>query len=389
MDDAKAHSFRTLFEAYAGDGSSIVDHLYAAEASARREDPVLWLASDAIYAFAGGQLIKRILYREPTHGLIPLLAVAQLGAALGSLVYAANLNPQGDWEPAAQRLAIALKHAKGHDSRDFWDTVGVAAWEGRAERIHRMLCYGLRHTLSYLRHLDSENRDKYLKFSTLRREYLEDCPSRRTIGFNKVATGCLALTSSHCLLNVATHLRRLAVDWDRAVVVVSGQMERPTAALTPFTNPYCALLRHVSDGRLRHDRILFAPYAETRLHALLPQVVENPQVVDEALRRLAYPLLSQAAVAARMYDDYPSYLPALCVESPLHRGQSSVSAPPRITDPTDWYTWGTRLRVAMEDPQLLGCSAVASYILEELIANDMDPVSAELPGVDEDYPAAA
>jgi len=164
-------------------------------------------------------------------------------------------------------------------------------------------------------------------------------------------------------------LREKAIDWDRAMVLVSGQSGRPTAGVTWSTNNICNLIWKSSDRRIAPERIFVAPHAP----GLSVDNLSNAEALrdlEKAYREIWCQTQASVDVARKMFQAYEAF-----IFRPIE-----AEMLPAIKSLGDHAACVARLRRIMEDPQQLLSNCVADYIIDELHRCNHQPEDVQIPG---------
>ena len=108
----------------------------------------------------------------------------------------------------------------------------------------------------------AEQEPALLSFERLNAEYFA-APSSAAlpVPMNDVMFATFGLAFLDIAYRIGNWLRGQSIDWQRAMVLVSGQSGRPTAGATWASNNMCYLVWRASERKLPPDRILVAPHA--------------------------------------------------------------------------------------------------------------------------------
>jgi hypothetical protein len=163
-------------------------------------------------------------------------------------------------------------------------------------------------------------------------------------------------------------LREKAIDWDHAMVLVSGQSGRPTAGVTWSTNNMCNLIWKSSDQRIAPERIFVAPHAPGFSVDNLPNA-EALRDLEKTYRAIWCQTRASVDVARKMFQAYEAF---------IFRPNEAQTLP-AIKSLSDHAACVARLRRIMEDPQQLLSNCVADYI-DELRRCNYRPEDVQIPG---------
>ena len=373
-----------LFKLYTADPDSIGSHLtHAAESASAAGELVVTTGTDVAVFPGGGRSPAVESFRLSTRGFVELAAISHLGPAVAALVRMRELDPaRSPWRADAQRLIDQLRVAREANTEQLWrDQIAVAAWAGRVPKIIDLVDYACAITLDYL--LSALADESRLTFERLRACYLEaTAPGSPPIPFNHVmiATFCLtALDISHRMI---AWLRGRALDWERLMVLITGQSGRATAGLTWSSNNMCHLLARASNGRLAPARLYIVPHAPD----LAPTGGEEGDRwhrLEQQYRTLWFNTSVNAELAGRMFEGYPRYRFALPQAPVIDRTTEWVSELPAVASAQDMFALVSRLRFVLEDPRQLISNCVADFVIDRLCEHDGRPERVEIPGFSE------
>ncbi|MEU9335460.1 DUF5624 domain-containing protein [Streptomyces sp. NPDC048290] len=390
MSDHESPELVDLFTAYTAGPDSIGAHLRASAARGRSHDPLLVVTGADMALYPGDGVPPTVLpYRLSNRGFKELAAVSHLGTALASLVELYRTEPDGVWRTDAEMLLRRTRRARAANSPALWrDRIGTVALRGREDSVAVMVDYACAITERYLRRALAEPA-RYLHHATLRETFLEDGHPEVPVSFNRIMVATfflVGLDTSHRLIG---WLDAQGVDWARAMVVVVGQIGRPTAGVTWRTNSVAGMVLAASRGKLPLSHLYIAPHAAgfaTPVDGDLGEVT----AVEEQLRRLWAGTRVTVELGGAMFEGYPAFDPGDETTGPytVTDGGALVGEQPAIRSTDDWLSLVTRLRLVMEDPRQLLSGAVTDYAAQQLIAQDNDPSAVVVPGLDnEPYPA--
>jgi Domain of unknown function (DUF5624) len=371
-----------LFSTYTAGPASIGAHLAAASARGTEGDPLLVVTGTDIALYRGGGHPPVIQpYRLGNTGFKELAAVSHLGPAVATLARLRELG--SEWRADAARLLAATGKARAANGPTLWrDTLAIAAFAGREERIAALVDYSGRLTERFLARALDEPR--CLTMEAVRADFLEGLP----VPFNKVMIATFFLTGMDIAHRLIAWFDAAGIDWARAMVIVAGQAGRPTAGVTEESHSIAGVIRAVARGQLAPGRLYLAPHAPV-FPPYDPKSGDTSQAaaLEDGYRRLWAGLRATCELGAQMFDGYPGFVAAADTRVPVSPGTASVAAKPAVTGPGDWFALVTRLRVVMEDPRQLLSGAVTDYASSELVRHGNDPSAVTVPGLDgEPYP---
>ena len=384
-----------LFTTYTASPDSIGAHLAQAAVRDTEHDPLLVVTGTDLALYPGGGAPPVIEpYRLANRGFKELAGISHLGPALASLARLRELtgDEAGDdrgWRADAARLLTATKAARAASSPSLWrDHIAVRAFAGREERIAAMIDYSCLLTERFLqRALDDPG---YLTMAAVRRNYLEGpaADGALPVPFNKIMIATFYLTGMDIAYRLISWFDTVDIDWERAMVILAGQVGRPTAGVTEESHSIAGVVRVVSRDRLAAGQLFVAPHAPV-FPPFDPVTGDTSQgaALEGGYRRLWSVLRVTRELGGQMFEGYPRFAAPAAERAAIGPGTASVPGKPAVTGPDDWFALVTRLRVVMEDPRQLLSSAVTDYASSELVAHANDPSAVTVPGLDgEPYP---
>src|SRR5882672_7791211 len=121
-------SFRSLYEAYTGAGSTGL-HLTRHMVELTRQDPLLVVTGSDFVLFPGaGKPAIVEGFRNSTRGFVELTAISHLGPAIAWIFRLRELG-YAQWKQDAQRLIERTAAARENNTEAYWtDEVAVEAW---------------------------------------------------------------------------------------------------------------------------------------------------------------------------------------------------------------------------------------------------------------------
>jgi hypothetical protein len=385
-----APEFEQLFKLYTASRDSVGSHLtQTAERAGARGELVVASGTDvAVFPGSGRPPIFES-FRLNTRGFVELAAISHLGPALAALIRMRELGPSDSpWRADAHRLIDQLKIVRAANSEALWrDQIAVAAWRSRIGNLVALVDYACVVTSDYLQAALAD--ESWLTFERLRARYLEATePGSPPIPFNHVmiATFCLtALDISHRMI---PWLRSHVLDWERLMVLVTGQAGRATAGLTWSSNNLCHLLARAAEGRLAPERLYIMPHAPD-IAASSGAEDDHWRQLEEQYRTLWFNTHVNVELAGRMFDGYPPYRFTPPQGQAVDRKTKAIHELPAVTSAKDMFALVSRLRFVLEDPRQLISNCVADFMIDQLCANDGRPDDVEIPGFSSiAYPAA-
>ncbi|MFJ2829846.1 DUF5624 domain-containing protein [Streptomyces sp. NPDC087263] len=392
MSDHESPELIDLFTAYTAGPDSIGAHLRAAAARAHARDPLLVVTGADMALYPGdGRPPTVLAYRLSNRGFKELAAVSHLGTALASLVELYGHDPGGVWRADAEKLLHQVRRSRAANSTALWrDRIAAVSHRGREEAIATMVDYACAVTERYLVRALAEP-SSCLNHRTLREEYLEDGPGL-AVSFNRIMVATFFLVGMDNAHRLIAWCDGQDIDWARTMVVVVGQIGRPTAGVTWRTNGVAGTVLAASRHTLPLERLYIAPHAPgfaTPVGGDLSEVT----ALEPVLRQLWAGTRVTVELGAAMFEGYPAFSPGddrpgLLGERTVTRADEVITEQPRIRSPKDWFTLVTRLRLVMEDPRQLLSGAVTDYAAQQLIEHGNNPLTVTVPGLDDEpYPA--
>jgi hypothetical protein len=213
------------------------------------------------------------------------------------------------------------------------------------------------------------NDPSLLDFVPLQRQLIDADRDWLPVSMNDVMFATFALAYVDIAYRIGGWLREKAIDWDRAMVLVSGQSGRPTAGVTWSTNNICNLIWKSSDRRIAPERIFVAPHAP----GLSVDNLSNAEALrdlEKAYREIWCQTQASVDVARKMFQAYEAF-----IFRPIE-----AEMLPAIKSLGDHAACVARLRRIMEDPQQLLSNCVADYIIDELHRCNHQPEDVQIPG---------
>lgn len=372
-------AFMGLFRAFTGAPDSIGNRLTQALASASDGDPILVSTGSDMVLFPGaGQAPQVRGFRKSTRGFFELTAVSHLPLALAYLARLRELSPQDDtrWRAEAEGLVLHAQRTRAANSTALWrDQIAVGSLAGIEHKVARVVDYTCAGAIACLQHVLAQ--PQHLTFDHLRANFF-DAPASAAmpVPMNDVMFGTFGLAYLDIVYRIGTWLRSLALDWSRAMVLVSGQSGRPTAGASWASNNICHLIWSASQRRLAPERLFVAPFATPFVSDPAPDEAAM-RTLEHGYRALWLNTRASVEVARRLFQDSPGYQFV-----PEH----NAGMPP-LLGVDDRAGASARLRRIMEDPSQLLSNCVADYIVDQLHANDNNPAAVAIPGFSNvDYP---
>lgn len=364
-------AFAGLFKAFTGQADSIGGELTRAFMAASRDDALLVSTASDIALFPGrGEPPRVESFRTSTRGFVELTAVSHVPLALAYVGRLRELDGQGSaWRSRLQALIEHAEETRRQNTAAMWrDQVALEAFAGHEAKIAAMVERTLAFSVDYACAALADPRR--LEWQALRHDYLERRDGPRSASMNDVmfATFCLAYVD--IAFRIGNWLRGAALDWSRAMVLVSGQSGRPTAGATWSSNNTCQLIWQASDMALPAERLFVAPHAPG--FSVADQGAPGAlEALEETYRRLWCHTRASVDVSRKMFAGERG---AFVFDPVLARDM------PAIASVDDRDACVARLRRIMEDPTQLLSNCVADYVVEQLRKNGNRPRDVPIPG---------
>jgi Domain of unknown function (DUF5624) len=371
--------FSDLYSIFTSDADSIAAHLNGVRARHSAGDPLLVTTGSDIIVFPGsGRAPVTESFRRTTRGFVELTAISHLGVAVPYIIRARELGDSA-WEGDAHRLTDEIQKVRTVNSESFWrETVAVAAWAGMESKLADLVDYSCNVTLDFFsRALHDQTR---MSFDYLRRHFLDPVDSPDVpIPMNDMMAGTFGLVlldSSHRMIG---WLRNQSLDWERLMIIISGQAGRTTAGLTWQTNSMCHLLWQASEHRLLPERLYIAPHAPS---LNLENLRDNAgrEALEAQFRAIWTNIRVSVELGRSMFEGYPAFRPAIDNAPVIDEKTESLGQLPAVQSPQDRRAIMTRLRFVMEDPAQQLANATAHYVIDQLCACGNRPAEVVVPG---------
>ena len=181
-------SFRSLYEAYTGPGSTGL-HLTRHMVELTRRDPLLVVTGSDYVLFPGsGRRPVVEGFRNSTRGFVELTAISHLGPAIAWIFRLRELGYAG-WREDAERLVERTRKVREFNTEAYWSNdVAVEAWRGYESKIVDLIDYSCDVTLAFLSGcLADESR---MTFENLREAFLDPVGEFRSPGPDQRHDGC-------------------------------------------------------------------------------------------------------------------------------------------------------------------------------------------------------
>ncbi|WGS51595.1 DUF5624 domain-containing protein [Paraburkholderia sp. D15] len=364
-------AFAALFRAFTSAPDSIGAHITRTMAALAADAPLLVSTGSDIVLFPGADRAPSIeSFRKSTRGFIELTALSHLPLALAYLARMRELAPHDDaWRADAERLAGHARQTRAANSLALWrEHVAVDSFGGHERKIANLVDYTCAVTLDRLARALHE--PDLLSFERLNAEYFA-APSSDTlpVSMNEVMFATFGLAFLDIAYRIGNWLRAQRPDWQRLMVLVSGQSGRPTAGATWASNNMCYLVWRASERVLPAERILVAPHAPSFSVANLPDAAGLAEL-ERRYRDLWLNTQASIDVARRLFPG----------QRPYRFDPQSADTMPPITSPDDRDAAAARLRRIMEDPAQLLSNCVADYVVDQLHEHGNRPQDVVIPG---------
>ncbi|KLU25736.1 hypothetical protein EOS_12640 [Caballeronia mineralivorans PML1(12)] len=364
-------AFAGLFRAFTSDPQSIGAHLTQQMALQAADAPMLVSTGSDIVLFPGGGRAPSIeSFRKSTRGFIELTAVSHLPLALAYLARMREVAPHDEtWRSDAARLRHHAQETRDANSVALWrDRVAVESFSGHERKIANLVDYTCGVTIELLAR--AEEAPALLNFERLNAQYFAASPSNALpVPMNDVMFATFGLAFLDIVYRIGNWLRAQSLDWQRAMVLVSGRSGRPTAGATWASNNMCFLVWRASECVLQPERILVAPHAPSFSVAELPDEAGLAEL-ERTYRGLWLNTRASIDVARSLFPEQRAY----------HFEPAFTDGMPPISSIDDRDATAARLRRIMEDPAQLLSNCVADYIVDQLYSNGNQPQNVAIPG---------
>ena len=370
-------AFAGLFFAFTGgQPESIGAQLTQTMVSQSKESPLLVSTASDVAYFPGGHSKPSIeSFRKSTRGFIELTAVSHLPLAVCYVAHMRELLPGAEtWRVQLQRLIEHAVATRRVNTVDMWrDKVALRAFQGHERKLCGLVEYALTSCIDYMQRACID--PSLLDFETLQRQFIDADRDWLPVSMNDVMFATFALAYVDIAYRIGGWLREKQIDWDHAMVLVSGQSGRPTAGVTWSTNNICNLIWKSSDKQIAPERIFVTPHAPGFSVDNLPNA-EALRDLEKTYRQIWCHTRASVDVARKMFQAYEAF-----TFRPIE-----AETLPAIKSLGDHAACVARLRRIMEDPQQLLSNCVADYIIDELRRCNYRPEDVPIPGfTDVDY----
>jgi hypothetical protein len=364
-------AFAGLFFAFTGgQPESIGTQLTQTMVSQSKESPLLVSTASDIAYFPGGHSKPSIeSFRKSTRGFIELTAVSHLPLAVCYVAHMRELLPGAEtWRVQLQRLIEHAVATRRVNTVDMWrDKVALRAFQGHERKLCGLVEYALTSCIDYMQRACID--PSLLDFETLQRQFIDADQDWLLVSMNDVMFATFALAYVDIAYRIGGWLREKQIDWDHAMVLVSGQSGRPTAGVTWSTNNICNLIWKSSDKQIAPERIFVAPHAPGFSVDNLPNA-EALRDLEKTYRQIWCHTRASVDVARKMFQAYEAF-----IFRPIE-----TETLPAIKSLDDHAACAARLRRILEDPQQLLSNCVADYIVDELCRCNYRPEDVQIPG---------
>jgi Domain of unknown function (DUF5624) len=298
-----------------------------------------------------------------------LTAVSHLPLAVCYVAHMRELLPGAEtWRVQLQRLIEHAVATRRVNTVDMWrDKVALRAFQGHERKLCGLVEYALTSCIDYMQRACID--PSLLDFETLQRQFIDADQDWLPVSMNDVMFATFALAYVDIAYRIGGWLREKQIDWDHAMVLVSGQSGRPTAGVTWSTNNICNLIWKSSDKQIAPERIFVAPHAPGFSVDNLPNA-EALRDLEKTYRQIWCHTRASVDVARKMFQAYEAF-----TFRPIE-----AETLPAIKSLGDHAACVARLRRIMEDPQQLLSNCVADYIIDELRRCNYRPEDVQIPG---------
>lgn len=361
-------AFGALFRTFTNDAQSIGTDLTRALEAASQADPMLVSTASDIVLFPGAGAPPLVeSFRRSTRGFIELTAVSHVPLSLAYVARLRELEPASSaWRDRLQAVHTQAQATRRANTLAMWrDSVALPAFSGLEQKITDMVEYTLGMSCAYIERCLAD--PSLLEFEALRENYFDPKPELLPVPMDDIMFATFALAYVDIAYRIGNWLRSQALDWSRAMVLVSGRSGRPTAGSTWSSNNMCHLVWRTTG--LSPERLYVAPHAPGFSVQNLPDAA-GMAALEQTYRRLWCHTRASVEVSRRMFDGY----------TPYEFVPDVMDAMPPIGGVGDRAACIARLRRIMEDPQQLLSNCVADYVVDELRRCGNRPELLPIPG---------
>jgi hypothetical protein len=367
-----------LFDTYGEGPRSIGADLTRAIKAASTNDPLVVAAGPEMALYPGsaqGPSAQR--FDICTKGGKELSGVANLGAALGSLVNLHALDVSDDlWRLDAERLLGVTRAAREVNSFELWrDTIAVEAFRGREKAIATMQDYGCALAIRYLEAILADQTLLTVEF--LRKEVLE-APGPvlgGTIPFSSVMIATFFLERLDISHRIINWLRGKSINWRRALVLICAQEGPPLSGASIGASSIAQIIFAAADNKLSPDRLFIAPQGTTFAVDHLDLVRQT----EETMRLLWANTKAMCDLGSTMFAGFPTRATAHVDISPDSFQAHTFTA---IKDAEDRLAKTLQMRTVLEDRRQLLSGGAADFAPEQLRLSGNRPTEVTVPGLD-------
>ncbi|MCB1771214.1 MAG: DUF5624 domain-containing protein, partial [Candidatus Competibacteraceae bacterium] len=312
---------------------------------------------------------------DRSSGFYELTAISHIGPALA---YLAEIRANGDtrWKTrlASLQTHVGQVRALNRQTADHWlDQLDPPAWRAHKAEIRNMIDYACAQTLDYISRQDDGN-----GFTTdsVNDDFFNGVTDRFPIPFRNVMIATFMLEALRGASEVQATLSQLAINWSRAMVLVSSRAgTNVSSGLTEGTNWLVLFLKAASGFTLPDERIKIVPYAEVR--ASLGQERLTSADLDYYVQRVWGPLFYRRVVSDQVFSRIPTlYLP----------GRPSLPGDYGVTDAGAIDQFMIRLKHSLRDSREMLSNTVAFWMVQELANKNWDPATIAIPGLTTGFP---
>jgi uncharacterized protein DUF5624 len=351
----------------------------AAAAKEGKPGPLVLVEGSDIYVYDSGSGARLALQRfraDRTNGFYELTAISHIGPALA---YLAQIKANGDarWKErlSSLRTHVAAVRALNLRRADNWlDRLDQPAWAPRKAAIRDMVDYACARTLAYIASLGD---GEALTTASVNDTFFNGISSEFPIPFVNVMIGTFMLEGLRGAVDVHQELSRLALDWPRAMVLVSSRAgSNVSSGLTEGTNWLVFFLKAASGFTLPDERVKIVPYAQVR--GSLGEARLSEADLAYYVQRVWGPLYYRRVVSDQVFSGIPTiYLPA---RPPLPGDYETTRAAS-----VDQFM--IRMKHSLRDAREMLSNTVAFWMVGELAAKKWDSAAVDIPGLTTGFPS--
>jgi hypothetical protein len=341
--------------------------------------PLLLVEGSDIYIYdsaSGDRLGFQRFRADRTSGFYELTAISHIGPALA---YLAQIKANGDarWKQRLESLRahVAAVRSLNLSRADNWlDRLDQPAWAARKTAIRDMVDYACARTLAYIASLGD---GEALNAASVNDTFFNGVSPQFPIPFVNVMVGTFMLEGLRGAVDVHKELSRLALDWPRAMVLVSSRAgSNVSSGLTEGTNWLVFFLKAASGFTLSDERVKIVPYAQVR--GSLGEARLSEADLAYYVQRVWGPLYYRRVVSDQVFAGIPTvYLPA---RPPLPGDYGTTPA-----QSVDQFM--IRMKHSLRDAREMLSNTVAFWMVGELAAKTWDPAAVDIPGLTTGFPS--